>query len=326
DPTYPYETKHNPHGPDEPLYDADLPVPELESSRERALTAKIDWHVVPTLTILYLLAFLDRVNISNAQTFGLLTDLKLKNTEFNTALTIFFVPYVIFEIPANLLLKKFKPHVWLSGCMFVFGLVTLCQGLVQNYSGLLATRFFLGLAETGMFPGCFYLIGMWYRRAQAQKRFTFFFSSATLAGAFGGLLASAIGKMDGMRGYRGWRWIFILEGVLTCVVALVWFFAISNFPEDAKWLTTSERNYIRARLQADVGHAALERRTNFQDIIGFFKDWKVILGWLMYFGLIVPAYGYAYFSTTIIKTYGYGNIQSESDEHVLRVEERSARG
>lgn len=83
----------------------------------------------------------------------------------------------------------------------------MLQGFVQNYSGLLATRFFLGVFETGMFPGAFYLIGMWYRRHEAQKRYSFFFSSTTLAGAFGGLLASAIGKMDGVRGYMGWRWI-----------------------------------------------------------------------------------------------------------------------
>ena len=98
--------------------------------------------------------------------------------------------------------------------MFMFGLVTICQGLVHNYGGLLTTRFFLGFFETGMFPGCFYLIGMWYKRHEAQKRFTFFFSSTTLAGAFGGLLASAICKMSGMEGYSGWRWIFILEGEL----------------------------------------------------------------------------------------------------------------
>jgi MFS family permease len=94
--------------------------------------------------------------------------------------------------------------------MFGFGLVTICQGLVTSWSGLLATRFFLGLTETGMFPGSFYLIGMWYKRSEAQKRYSFFFGSTSLAGAFGGLLASAIGKMSGTRGYLGWRWIFIL--------------------------------------------------------------------------------------------------------------------
>ncbi len=99
--------------------------------------------------------------MANAAVFGLAEDLNLKSVEYNTALTIFFVPYVLFEIPSNIILKKLKPHVWLSVCMFGFGLVTICQGLVQNYGGLLTTRFFLGVFESGMFPGSFYLISMW---------------------------------------------------------------------------------------------------------------------------------------------------------------------
>lgn len=94
---------------------------------------------------------------------------------------------------------------------------------------------------------------MWYKRHEAQKRYTFFFASTTLAGAFGGLLASAIGKMSGMRGYLGWRWIFILEGVLTCVVSFIWFWVVPDFPEDAKWLKPEERTFIKARLQEDQG-------------------------------------------------------------------------
>ena len=106
--------------------------------------------------------------------------------------------------------------------------MSICQGLVQNYAGLLVTRFFLGLFETGMFPGCFYLLGMWYRREEAQKRYSLFFSSTSLAGAFGGLLASAIGKMDGIAGYHGWRWIFILEGSLTVLVGLIFFLSFPS--------------------------------------------------------------------------------------------------
>jgi len=193
----------------------------------------------------------------------------------------------------------------------MFGLVTICQGLVSSYGGLLTARFFLGLFETGMFPGCFYLIGMWYRRHEAQRRFSFFFSSTTLAGAFGGLLASAIGKMDGMRGYRGWRWIFILEGTLTCVVSFAFFFLIPTFPEDAKWLRPEEKAYVRARLQEDQGKSALERKITLKDVANVFKDPKVFIGGLMYFGLIVPAYGYAYFSPGIIQSYGYSRIGTQ---------------
>ncbi|GAW25735.1 putative mfs transporter protein [Rosellinia necatrix] len=122
---------------------------------ERKLMNRIDWYIIPFVSLMYLLAFLDRVNIANARAFHLETDLNLEKTEYNTALTIFFVPYIFFEIPSNILLKRFSPRIWLSGCMLAFGLVSIFQGLVQNYAGLLVTRFFLGVFETGMFPGAY---------------------------------------------------------------------------------------------------------------------------------------------------------------------------
>ncbi|RTE80413.1 hypothetical protein BHE90_005115 [Fusarium euwallaceae] len=278
---------------------------------DRKLMTKIDLHVIPFLCIMYLLAFLDRVNIANADVYDLSVELGLEKTQYNNALVVFFVPYILFEIPSNILLKRFKPHVWLSLNMFLFGLTTLLQGLVQNYSGLIATRFFLGLFETGMFPGAFYLIGMWYRRHEAQRRYSFFFNSTTLAGAFGGLLAAAIGKMSGMRGYAGWRWIFILEGALTVFASFFFYFLLPDFPEEAKWLTPQEREYVTARLKADQGSSGAERKTTFGDVLNILKDYKIILGGFMYFGLIVPAYGYAYFAPGIIKTYGYSAVQTQ---------------
>jgi sugar phosphate permease len=153
---------------------------------------------------------------------------------------------------------------------------------------------------------------MWYRRHEAQRRYSFFFNSTTLAGAFGGLLASAIGKMDGLNGYKGWRWIFILEGTLTCVVSFAFFFLIPDFPEHSKWLTEEERTYVTARLRADQGKSAAERKITVKDVINVFKDPKIFLGGISYFGLIVPAYGYAYFSPGIIQSLGgYSAIQTQ---------------
>jgi MFS family permease len=294
-----------------PAADYDDDVTNPGNLNERKLITKIDLRVIPVLSVLYLLAFLDRTNIANASVFGLVKDLNLVGNEYNTALTIFFVPYIIFEIPSNILLKRLKPSIWLPSCMFMFGVVTICQGFVQGYGGLLTTRFFLGLFEAGMFPGSFYLIGMWYKRHEAQKRYTFFFASTTLAGAFGGLLASAIGKMQGIRGYLGWRWIFILEGILTCVVSIACFFLIPNFPEQTKWLSPEEKAFVKARLRDDQGRSALERPITFKDVLNCFKDYKFFLGGLMYFGLIVPAYGYAYFAPGIIQSYGYSPIQTQ---------------
>ncbi|PNY26791.1 transporter [Tolypocladium capitatum] len=292
----------------------DAPVPVCPPhTTERKLITRIDMHVVPFLCGMYLLAFLDRVNISNADLYGLSKDLRLGDDgyKFNTALVIFFVPYCVFEIPSNILLKKFRPHVWLSVNMFLFGFTTMMQGLVQNYSGLLACRFFLGLFETGMFPGAFYLIGMWYRRHEAQKRYSFFFNSTTLAGAFGGLLAAAIGKMSGMRGYGGWRWIFLIEGGITVFVSFFFFFLLPDFPEESKWLSKDEKEYVAARLRLDQGQSARDRRIALKDVANVFRDFKVAVGGFMYLGLIVPAYGYAYFSPFIIQGYGYSPIQTQ---------------
>jgi MFS family permease len=152
---------------------------------------------------------------------------------------------------------------------------------------------------------------MWYRRHEAQKRYSFFFSSTTLAGAFGGLLAAAIGKMDGLQGFKGWRWIFILEGALTVLVSGFFYFLLPDFPEESKWLTQEEKSYVSARLQLDQGRSARERQITLKDVGNVFKDYKVILGGVMYFGLIVPAYGYAYFAPGIIQSYGYDSIQTQ---------------
>ncbi|ROW17831.1 hypothetical protein VPNG_00747 [Cytospora leucostoma] len=278
---------------------------------EKKLMSRIDLHLLPFVSILYLLAFLDRVNVANARSFSLVSDLGLGGTEYNTILTIFFVPYVFFELPSNILLKRWSPRLWLSFCGIMFGLITVFQGLTQNYSGILVTRFFLGLFECGMFPGCFYLLGMWYKRHESQKRFSFFFCSTSLAGAFGGLLASAIGTMDGARGYHGWRWIFIIEGAITFFVCIVFLFTFPSFPEQAKWLSEPERAYIKARLEADQGHNAAERRVTLGDALTVMRDPKVIVGGFMYIGLVVPAYGLAYFAPAILQSYHYSPIQTQ---------------
>ena len=117
--------------------------------------------------------------------------------------------------------------------------------------------------------------------------------------------------MDGLRGYHGWRWLFILEGTLTFLVGVVFLFTFPSFPEEATWLREDERAYIRARLQADQGRNAAERKVTFRDVVTVMKDYKIWLGGFMYFGMIIPAYSYAYFSTTIIQTYHYSAIQTQ---------------
>jgi MFS family permease len=208
-------------------------------------------------------------------------ELHLTGQQPNTALAVFFVPYILFEIPSNILLKKLSPHVWLSICTFGFGIVMIGQGFVKSFGGLIATRFFLGFFEAGIFPGSFYLISFWYERHQAQKRFTIYFSSVILSSAFGGLLATGIAKMDGTGGKSNWRWVFILEGILTCLVAIAAFFFVSDFPSNAKWLTESERHFVLAK---NGERKTIDESINRQDLVKFFKEPSNYFGALIYFG------------------------------------------
>lgn len=125
-------------------------------------------------------------------------------------------------------------------------------------------------------------MSMWYKRQEAQVRFTLFFNSVSVAAAFGGLLAGAIAKMDGIRGYSGWRWIFILEGILTCIVSVVGYFLVSDFPEDVQWLKEDEKRFLRERLRMEQGDPDLKKRLNSKDFMLFLKDFKHYVVGLMY--------------------------------------------
>jgi len=133
-------------------------------------------------------------------------DLKMKNNDYNVALFIFFVPYILFEVPCNIIIKRVAPSTWLASIMFCWGVTTIGQGLVKTNGGLQACRFLLGLFEAGFFPGCTYLISMYYKRYELQMRFNIFFTGSILAGSFSGLLAYGIAHMAGTEGYGGWRW------------------------------------------------------------------------------------------------------------------------
>ncbi len=175
----------------------------IDPVAEKKLLWKVDLHVVPPLLILFLLAFLDRVNIGNAKIQGMTTELHMEGQDYNIALFVFFIPYILLEVPSNIIIKKVAPSTWLCTIMFLWGICTIGQGLVRNFAGLVAMRFLLGIFEAGLVPGSVYLISMWYKRFELQWRLSVFFSASIIAGAFGGLFAYALAHMDGIGGYSG---------------------------------------------------------------------------------------------------------------------------
>ncbi|OQD77791.1 hypothetical protein PENDEC_c002G03350 [Penicillium decumbens] len=283
---------------------------DFSSIDEAAVLRKMDLRLIPMLSVLYLLAFLDRGNIGNAKIEGLVEDLNMTGPQYNWTLTVFFFTYCIFELPSNLLLKKLRPSRWLPLIMVAWGIVMTLMGIVQNYSGLLATRLFLGVAEAGLYPGVAYYITLWYPRHRAQYRQALFFSAASIAGAFSGLLAYGIAKMDGVGGYAGWRWIFILEGLLTIIVALFSPLAIHDSPETATFLTEQERRFVihALRIQNSADEREMvqdEAEFRIKYVIDAFTDWQIYLGLFTYWGITCPLYGISLFLPSIIKDLGY---------------------
>ncbi|PGH17189.1 hypothetical protein AJ79_01327 [Helicocarpus griseus UAMH5409] len=282
----------------------------IDKIAEKKVVRKCDIHVIPILSFLMCLSFLDRINIGNARLQGLEKDLAMSGNDFNIALFIFFVPYILFEVPCNIILKKMAPSTWLSVVMVGWGLLTVFQGLTTSFAGLVVCRFFIGLFEAGFFPGCIYLISMYYKRHELQTRVNFFIACATMAGSFSGLLAYFIAGMDGARGYRSWRWIFILEGAATVVAAAFSKWMIPDWPETAKFLTEGERKVLVHRLEMEIKSAKMDRLDKPAMKRAFF-DVKIYLGTIMYIGIVSSAYAISFFTPTIINQLGWEALDAQ---------------
>ena len=202
----------------------------IDPKLAQSVLRRLDCVVLPIVGMLYLLSIIDRSNIGNARVAGLQRDLGLSDWEYQTgtvtnvphythtlliikAITVTYVPYICAEIPSNLLIAKVGPRVLLPALCTAWGIVTTLQSRVNNFSGLVACRVFLGLCEGGIFPGIMIYLSGFYRRHELQLRVCFFFCFAAIAGALSGLLAAGIVNLDGVGDIEGWRWIFLLEGM-----------------------------------------------------------------------------------------------------------------
>ncbi|KAJ4474998.1 MFS general substrate transporter [Lentinula aciculospora] len=304
-----------------PLYNEHVDISGVD---ERKLLRKIDIALIPWLSLLYLLSFLDRTSIGNAKV-PLATELRrsrvlfeislalssragpehywVSDTQYLLALTIFFFSYAIFEVPSNVFLKRLRPSLWLSGLMFCWGIMMTVQGLVHNFGGLMGMRWMLGLFEAGLFPGVNYYLSCWYKRSEFGIRAAIFFSAATVSGAFGGLLAAAISNMDGVGGKPAWAWIFILEGLATVIAGALSFFIIQDFPDTAKFLTEAERTVVVRRLQGDDQFSAAGEQLRMKYIFKSILDWKTWIGMIVYVGADMPLYAFSLFLPSIISQY-----------------------
>ncbi|KAH7082842.1 major facilitator superfamily domain-containing protein [Paraphoma chrysanthemicola] len=276
----------------------------VDAETERKLLRKLDMRIIPMICWIYLMNFMDRVNIGNARLYRLEADLNLTGNQYQIAVSILFVTYVIFETPSNLIIKKMQPARYLAGLVFIWGLVATFSAFVNNFASLVACRLLLGMFEAGLFPGVILYLSMFYNKRNLALRQAMFYGTSAIAGALGGLVAYAIGELDGAGGWSGWRWIIAINGIPTVLTAFVTPFVLPNSPETAKFLSEDDRRNLIALRSAEIGQTRSAQEMSKKDVMEGVKDWKTYTYAIAQFVGLGMLYSFSVFLPTIISGMG----------------------
>ncbi|PKS06146.1 hypothetical protein jhhlp_007463 [Lomentospora prolificans] len=288
-------------------------VDDEEKPILKAAHRKVDKRLLLWYAFVYLIMRIHVGNISNTAIMNLEqgTGIKkqlgnLSSSQWAWVLSIFYYPYMVFEPMATLALKRFSPSVWMSRIMVTWGIVSMCQGATQNYAGILACRFFLGLAEAGFYPGVLYHFSFWYPAEKLPMRIAFFYACGMFSGTISGLLAYAISFMNGTAGLAGWRWLFILEGIPAILCGLYTFFFLPDYPETVKFLTEPEREAVLDDLpdQAPTKNA---KTFSWDQAKALFKDPTFIPFLMIWITHGIGGWGISFVLPTVIYELGISN-------------------
>ncbi|KAI2636770.1 major facilitator superfamily domain-containing protein [Xylaria nigripes] len=294
------------------MLDLRSPTPEvrIDPAMERRVVRKIDLHLIPLVMSLYLVAFLDRSNIGNAQVAGLSKDLHLSEGQYQWLLTIFYIPYILFEWAA-LMWKAVPPHWWAFCCVFVWGVASTLQAAAFNWPAMMVARFFLASAEAGFAPGVPYLLSFFYKRHELGLRCGLYLSAAPLATSFAGALA--FGITSGHPAITNWRLLFIVEGIPTVIIACLTFFFLPDSADTAYFLNEDEKKVAMARAIQQTGSEGKERvgHVDIKDTLRALADIKTWIPPLMYFSCNVSFSSLPVFLPIILENMGFTAINAQ---------------
>jgi ACS family tartrate transporter-like MFS transporter len=265
--------------------------------------------LIPFLLLLYILNFLDRVNVGFAA-LEMNSDLGFGPEVYGFGAGVFFLGYCLFEVPSNLVLYRTGARLWIARIMVTWGLAASAMMLVHTPWSFYALRFLLGVAEAGFFPGIIFYLTYWFPAPERARAYAWFLAAIPVCGVIGGPISGALLGLDGRLGLQGWQWLFLLEGVPSVLVGLAVLWRLPDRPRDARWLTPEERAWLEQRLE--VERVAAERAHGAGGVASHAASLRRALGtplvWLLglsYFLLILPLYGFALWLPQLIKASGH---------------------
>ncbi|KAI8264978.1 putative transporter [Colletotrichum sp. SAR11_239] len=283
----------------------------IDPVAEKKLLRKLDFWLAPMMIICFLVAYLDRSNIGNAAIAGMNEDLNLTGNRLNVAVTVFYVTYITFEIPASLILKKARPSRLIPFFILAWSATVVGSAFVTNYGSLLATRLLIGMFESGLFPCLTLYLSTFYKREEQARRISYLFVAAALSGAFGGLLAYGLTSLHGASGLAGWRWLFLIEGVISLAVGLAIIVLLPDSFETAKWLTEDDKNLMRIRAEQARVYQGESENFDKTEVKLAFMDPKVWLSAACQFCANTCSFGFGTFLPVIIRGFGYSSIKTQ---------------
>ena len=268
--------------------------------------AKVSRRLLPFLLLLYIISWLDRANVSFAA-LQMNVDLGFSAAIYGFGAGIFFIGYAIFEIPSNLVMIRVGPRLWIARIMVTWGLISASMMFVQGERSFYIMRFLLGVAEAGFLPGIIYYLSLWFPATVRARAVSWFMIAIPLSIVIGGPLSGLLLEMNGILGLRGWQWMYLIEGLPAVVLGLVVLTYLTDTPAQARWLTSEQREWLSAHMEAEHASARDKYRVNLRQALLHPTVWKLAL---IMFACQTASYGLTLWVPQIVKSWsGLSNLR-----------------
>lgn len=277
---------------------------------EKKVLFKMDAYLVSLLSFAYFLASLDKSNIGNAKLAGLTEDLHLVGNQYGNAVSVMYATYVSLEPLYANMLGVFGPKIVLCFCLTGWSIVSICTSQCRNYYDLIACRVLLGVFESGLYPCVNMSLTLMFRRSQLAKRFSYVFAASAIASAFGGLISYGCTTMDGKGGWKGWKWMYVIEGSISLFFLPMYLFLLPNRIENFCFFSSEEKDYMKRRYSTMSTYKE-DDRISWKDISSALKDFRTWLTGSIQFCLDLTSYGLGTFMPIIVNGLGFTSVRAQ---------------